>query len=684
MEIDSNQEQIKMESNRKTMKKRNTAMVFAISFLMVMSGVAANISACLAPADARAILPEAVLKKPVPVREDSVSTYVPSSVAPGNGIAVNIIYPEKVRYKAGAPIAIVVSGNESTSLSMSMHAANSGIAEVRFAYPGCGMRQFHSDGIFDNFGDSCSTALKDVILFMKGETKDYKGRSVRELIPVSLDQSVVGLVAWETGANIALVTLGKHQDKIPFISYLAFFEGAAGCMFAPDNLGTVKDMILNRHYREGSAAAGQILIDYRKLTFVQNARRHPGVAKKRGETELRGVLFFDENNNNTWDEAAEFALNFASEVGLEKQIYAPPITEALMRHKVFEKSAGPGSQRTAVSNSSDQKAGMGKPGEQNASAKQPGDEKLDTGKSTAKGADAKKPDGKKVDFKIPDLRKLALGIRPGPASTENRKPKNKEEELEFIGKQISDKVSFLSEEERKPVAEKLKKLAMSCKTYDEAKLAIFKYKIDRSRWPSTIANLPTSKAYFEARDGALYIKDVVTNYPNLLFGLFGARVAHTQRQPDHPHIAYLYNKLFECKPKWLRLNPEPVYVSSLCRMNVNNFSSNPPNSPLDAPNIVEHLAPLGLVPEYAYMDALVAELSDRAKSGNLKFPLAATLSDYTPIADPRKVEPKPESKTTSKDGSETKDEGGTKDGSTKEAASEKSEAGNKTGSQASP
>ncbi|HNB22945.1 MAG TPA: hypothetical protein PKZ32_11020, partial [Candidatus Melainabacteria bacterium] len=37
-------------------------------------------------------------------------------------------------------------------------------------------------------------------------------------------------------------------------------------------------------------------------------------------------------------------------------------------------------------------------------------------------------------------------------------------------------------------------------------------------------------------------------------------------------------------------------------------------------------------------------VSDRAKSGNLKFPLAQTLSDYTPIPDPRKVEPQPDSK----------------------------------------
>lgn len=547
-----------MATSRKTLKTRRAALVFAVLLLVSALGSAAIIT----PARARTMVPEAVLKKPVSVVENSVSTYVPSSVAPGNGIAVNIIFPEKPRYKAGAPIAIVVSGNESTSLSMSMHAANCGIAEVRFAYPGCGMRQFHSDGIFDNFGDNCNTALKDVILFMKGETNDYKGRTVRELIPVALDQSVVGLVAWETGANIALVTLGKHQEKIPFVSFLAFFEGAAGSMFSPDNLGTVKDMFLNRHYREGSAATGEILVDYRRLMFSPNARRHPGVAKKRGEAELKGVLYFDENNNKTWDEAAEYALSYASEVGLDKQIYAPPITDALVRHGVFLKSLPP-----------------------------PMEPKTDTPTKDKKGKEKGEKDKK-----------------------DEAKEGDNKDKVDRGGKNKAEK--------------KFRK-----KEWWEA-----------ARWPNTVALPKVSNLYFESRDGSLYVKQVCQTYPKLLVGLFGARVAHTQRQADHPHIALLYNKFLEAKPKWLRLNPEPVYVSTLCRMNVNNFSANEPNSALDAGNIVEHLAPLGLVPEYAYMDALVAELSDRCKSGNLKFPLAAMLSDYTPIADPSKAAPKADPK----------------------------------------
>ncbi len=185
-----------------------------------------------------------------------------------------------------------------------------------------------------------------------------------------------------------------------------------------------------------------------------------------------------------------------------------------------------------------------------------------------------------------------------------------------------------------------------------------------ARWPNTIALPQVADAYFESRDGALHIKEVCEGYPDLLIGLFGARVAKTQRQADHPHIALLYNKFLDCKPKWLRLNPEPIYISTICKMNVNNFQANEPGCAIDAANIVEHLAPLGLVPEYAYMDALVAELSDRAKSGNLKHPLAAMLSDYTPIAAPSKLESKPETKantTAGKDSTGAKESAGGKE-----------------------
>jgi len=671
--------------------KKNAVAIVSTGALVISSLT----PPCIAPAQARVNVPEAVLKKPVSVVEDSVSTYVPSKCAPGNGIAVNVIFPEKPRYKAGAPIAIVVSGNPSTSLSMSMHAANCGIAEVRFAYPGKGLSRFHSDGIFDNFGDNCSTALKDVALFMKGEINDYKGRSVRELIPVALDQSIIGLVAWETGGNIALVTMAKHHDKIPFINYLAFFEGAVGPLFEPPNLGTVKDMLLNRHYKEGSAATGNILIDYRKLMFSPHSVLHPGVAKKRGDSEIKGVLYFDENKNNAWDETSEFALQYASEVGLESQIYAPPITEALVRLNVFNRSLGDPDAIAKLKEAAAAKKMSGKkepakpqptPAEAEKKAKKEAAAKAKEEK--AKEAETKETEKKdtkktKTSEKSKDSAKTKEAADAKPVLTEEdiarERRKNIEAELQkltmfninthikMMEENIASTAAYnksltahLKERVKEKFQDRLQELQPDLIKKEFAKHKRLNW-LEILQWPHTVATPAISKAYFDARDGSIYVKDVCQSYPNLLVGLFGARVAHTQRQPDHPHVALLYNLFLENKPRWLRLNGEPVYISTICKMNINNFPSNQPNAPLDATNIVEHLAPLGLVPEYAYMDALVAELSDRAKSGNLKFPLPSTLSEYIPIADQSKIK-----KEEPKDSAGTKQDKG--DSGNKEAA----------------
>ncbi|HEY9786756.1 MAG TPA: hypothetical protein V6D17_15245, partial [Candidatus Obscuribacterales bacterium] len=44
-------------------------------------------------------VPPHAVKQAELTEEKSVSTYVPSKVCPGSGLAVNVIYPQKPRYK---------------------------------------------------------------------------------------------------------------------------------------------------------------------------------------------------------------------------------------------------------------------------------------------------------------------------------------------------------------------------------------------------------------------------------------------------------------------------------------------------------------------------------------------------------------------------------------------------------
>ncbi|CAN5143450.1 hypothetical protein BH11CYA1_BH11CYA1_38270 [soil metagenome] len=311
-------------------------------------------------------LPPESMKTPLLAKEDSISTFVPSATADGPGIAVNIIYCAKARFKTGAPVAVVAPGGTGPDgLAFNMHAAQVGAVEVRFAFPGGGTPQFGTKGTFDNRGSRSIEAFRDVLLFAGGRKNDYKNRSFVELMQpaIKVDTSNLGIVGWDNGGNIALVTLAKFgreaasatttssssssssateevaqtKEDLDFIKWLALYECPVGSMFSPANLGSSADLVRNKHYREGSAATGNLLIDYRKLKWKPSAFRNPNKfsGKKRGLPGIKGVLFFDDNDNDIWEESKEYAFSPALDVEITKQYFPPQVTAACERLKIF-------------------------------------------------------------------------------------------------------------------------------------------------------------------------------------------------------------------------------------------------------------------------------------------------------------------------------------------------------------
>ena len=187
----------------------------------------------LAPAAmSLAELPDGAIKPPPMVPESSVSCYLPSESAPGNGLAVNIIYPKKPRYPDGAPVVVVVPGGAGPDgLTFDMHAAQMGFVEVRFAFPGGGKGKFTSSGIYDYRGIECQKALRDVLQYAGGRMLDGEGKKIAELVPIKISKDNVGVVGWSNGGNIALVTMGKYADDLQFLSWAAFYESPLGAMF---------------------------------------------------------------------------------------------------------------------------------------------------------------------------------------------------------------------------------------------------------------------------------------------------------------------------------------------------------------------------------------------------------------------------------------------------------------------
>lgn len=461
-------------------------MALALSF-----GLALGL--CLKPPALAALsdIPPDSMSAPPLLPEGSASTYVPSTACDSPGLAVNVIYPEKARYKDGAPVAVIVpGGNSADGLNFNMHAAQVGAIEVRFAFPGGGNKNFSSAGQFDNRGAKSIEALRDVILFAAGAKKDYKGRSLKEFLQEKAQSKIVpspgnvGLVGWDNGGNAAIVALAKYPGELYMVSWLLFYESPVGAMFSPPNLGSASDLLTNKHYREGSAATGDVLVDYRKLAWSAKSIRNPNrfSGKKRGMPGNKGVLFFDENGNGIWEESIEFACNSLLDPGINKQYFPPQILAAARRLKLFQEE-----------------------------------------------------------------------------------------------------------------------------------------------WPSNLATVEEAEEFYSDRDGSIYLSQLAENYPKLLVGIFASAVDHNQQQPDHPHICFLYNRLLDRKIHWLKLNPDPRYLAAMSGMNTANFSDNKANDSIDVSELLTHLEGEGIVPDYLFMDAFVAELADRHKTKNLnelKQPLA--------------------------------------------------------------
>jgi hypothetical protein len=759
---------------------RTTAAILIVCLLLLSS------SSCPAAFAVMSDLPEDSIKIPPMVPEESVSIYLPSDSAPGKGLAVNIIYPKTPRYADGAPIVVVAPGGSGPDgLGFEIHAAQVGFVEVRFAFPGGGHGKFTSSGIYDYRGVESQKALRDVLLFAAGKQRDSEGKQISDLLPGKVSRDNIGVVGWSNGGNIALVTMYKYADQLQFINWIAFYESPLGSLFFPPNLGGERDLVRNKHYRPGSCATGDCLVNYVGLAYDPFIVRTPGEHKKKGEAEIPGVLYFDENHNGKWDESIEFAFTYACDVGLDKQIYPPDLAAYLEHSQAFvqrvhvspkrkpvkpeqtgvmavigprdptrrpidplatplrvpsqsvseatdkfayfgstsllnappaaknrkyyfrpvppdvaeqirieaggqplqkkanrfipndEASAqreGNGAQKSAKVKSSGAADGQNdqKEGGEGASSSSTTSASTTEASQTSSPAEATPPGSgpdmaSESDVTKPAASSDATGEQHdgqkiasnSPGQTDGTEPVSGDANSKdaSASDQNADSSEKPESKPAKPAAPVVQKTPMTKKQMyaytkfhtmhpiasnlppkkPEKDLTIYK---DMIAWPTCIATLKESEAYFEERDGSLYIAKIIEKFPNLLVMVCATEVDHLQRQVDHPHIALQYNAWLSNKARWLRLNPDYFYMAAASNMNKGNFKNNPPRSSIDASEIAIYLENEGVTPDYVFMEGAIAELADRKRTKNLKAVLTDVICPYTNPAFPLPPPPK--------------------------------------------
>lgn len=80
-----------------------------------------------------------------------------------------------------------------------------------------------------------------------------------------------------------------------------------------------------------------------------------------------------------------------------------------------------------------------------------------------------------------------------------------------------------------------------------------------SAWPASIADADTTVAFWAWRDIRGHVHDLVSNHPGLAVIIFASVEDHVQTDPEHPHIALLYNSL-RGGVRFVRVNADRAYA----------------------------------------------------------------------------------------------------------------------------
>jgi len=133
--------------------------------------------------------------------------------------------------------------------------------------------------------------------------------------------------------------------------------------------------------------------------------------------------------------------------------------------------------------------------------------------------------------------------------------------------------------------------------------------------PPHLPSIAEAEDYWKYRTGDVWIDSVKTKLPNLMFMVTASDSDHVQSQKDHPHVLIQYEKFRAAGQRFVRLNPDRVYVEYVSGLSQPTVPDN------DAFEIFTHLSiRTKLEPETVsdinYQSAAVCELADRTYSGD--------------------------------------------------------------------
>ncbi len=211
------------------------------------------------------------------------STLVTYVMSPGTGnIAVKIEPPDTPRYPEGAPIVVEVS--TWFVAFEGFHRVNDtrriGVVTLSYLWPGredaaTGAR---SEGEYDYGGPNSLKVLRDVIRFACGDIPDIDGKTIGDLVQMTLLTSNVGLFASSHAGVVATNVLAHHGPELPGVKYLVGRENPTRDEMYPLEIGYFDDNrhpVLNPFYDEDDYSPTTLTVDYSTVGWYDDGQSRP-------------------------------------------------------------------------------------------------------------------------------------------------------------------------------------------------------------------------------------------------------------------------------------------------------------------------------------------------------------------------------------------------------------------------
>ncbi len=255
-----------------------------------------------------------------PLSEESilVNLRLPTEGAGVGTIAVRLYapsHPSRFRYGAedGAPVAVFVPGGF-TAGTLEVQAGlflKQGFVVVTFLFPGGIQGPYRSDGVYDDRGDHCHRALRDVLRFAASDLASAEGKFISQYLGGPARKDAVGILALSNGGSISAATLGRYGEQIPPLGFLIPWESPTNDQvlaaevgskeYDPDPLTDSDGDGLPNNEGQNPAYTSygfpSCNVDYSRLRYASDY-----TYRYKGGTRLyQGLFYFDNNGNHRFD-----------------------------------------------------------------------------------------------------------------------------------------------------------------------------------------------------------------------------------------------------------------------------------------------------------------------------------------------------------------------------------------------